>query len=93
MAEKRVNLDTIRKIMDLASLDLDDDARDSMSHHLGRVLEWMEILSGVDTAGVRPAAHALDSTCPTREDVTGPRETAGAGGSFFVVPRIIEDGK
>ena len=91
--------DDIREVAALARLDLTDDEVRSMVTDLSRILEYVDQLSELDTAGVTPTAHAVELTNVMREDTPGSglrAEEALANapdrsGSFFRVPRVLQD--
>lgn len=69
----------IRKVALLARLELTPQETRLMASQLSRVLEYMELLGGVDTQGVEPLAHAVEVTNVLREDRVVPgldRESA-----------------
>lgn len=82
----------------LARLKLDPSETQRYRRELNSILEYMEMLSEVDTADVAPLHHTFPMTNVFRPDVTGepqdisdvltnaPQHEEG----FIVVPRIIE---
>jgi aspartyl-tRNA(Asn)/glutamyl-tRNA(Gln) amidotransferase subunit C len=71
---------------------------DTMTHQLGDILAYMELLGEVDTAGVEPMAHAIDVANSFREDSVRPsldREAALANAPHrdaecYLVPAVFE---
>ena len=95
----KISQDEVRHVANLARLALEDEALEDMAAQIGTILEYMETLNRVDTADVKPTAHAVSAPItPVREDVTGdhlPRDQAlanapEADGESFVVPRVID---
>ena len=88
----------VQEVARLARLKLTDQEIESFTSQLGQVLDYVNILAEVDTAGVEPMAHAVEQFNVLREDVVGeslPREAALANapktdGRFFQVPQILE---
>jgi aspartyl-tRNA(Asn)/glutamyl-tRNA(Gln) amidotransferase subunit C len=94
----RLTRDDVAKVALLGRLKLSDDELEQMTTQLGRVLEYVDILNEVDTAGVEPMAHPIELANVFRDDVeceSLPREDALANapktdGRCFVVPAILD---
>ncbi len=94
----RLTRDDVAKVALLGRLKLSDDELAQMTTQLGRVLEYVDILNEVDTAGVEPLAHPIELANVFRDDVEQDsltREDALANapktdGRFFVVPAILD---
>lgn len=90
----------IRKVALLARLELTPEETRLMATQLSRVLEYMELLGGVDTEGVEPLAHAVEVTNVLREDrvvPSLPRESALANAPHrdeecYRVPAVLGEG-
>ena len=63
--------DQIRYIATLANLTLSDEEVEMYRHQLTGILEHVNSLQEVDTAGVEPTGHATDSSTVLREDEVG----------------------
>ncbi len=95
---REVPKELVLKVARLARIRLTDDEVAVFARQLGDILHYVEILSGVDTEGVEPMAHAADLTDVFRDDEPKPslpREQALANapktdGEYFLVPQIIE---
>ncbi len=82
----------------LARLDIDEAEKETFTSQLNNILQYMEILNGVDTEGVSPMTHAISQSNVFREDeeeksIGVERALANAPDGdmgFFGVPRIIE---
>lgn len=93
-----IDRDTVRKVAQLARLELDDAALARLQTQLGAILGYIDQLKQLDVANVEPLVHAGDTANVMREDVPRrglPTEDALANapdrtGPFFVVPKIIE---
>ena len=89
----------VQKVSLLARLLLSEQDLDKMTAQLGAVLQYMELLSEVDTEGVEPMAHALDVANVFREDVVRPsldRDLALANAPHrdeqcYLVPAVLGD--
>jgi len=88
----------IDKVAKLARLELSQEEKEIFGRQLDQVLEHMEQLGHLDTAGVEPTSHAIPISNVFREDearssfprgdvlAIAPEEEGG----YFRVPRIIE---
>jgi aspartyl-tRNA(Asn)/glutamyl-tRNA(Gln) amidotransferase subunit C len=94
----RLTRDDVRKVAGLARLKLRDDELDRFTSQLGQVLEYVGLLSELDTTAIEPMAHAVPVANVWREDIVSPslpREAALANaprtdGRCFLVPPILE---
>lgn len=89
----------VEKVALLARLTLTDDELTAMTGELGKILGYVDQLGEVDTEGVEPMAHAIDTANVFRDDVVTPslpREQALAGapkqnGIGYLVPPVLGD--
>ncbi|WP_017664769.1 Asp-tRNA(Asn)/Glu-tRNA(Gln) amidotransferase subunit GatC [Porphyrobacter sp. AAP82] len=94
---------TVAKIASLARIRMDDAALERMVPELNGILQWVEQLGEVDTAGVEPMAAVIPNTLRLREDVVDADPLTGGGKredvlanapaaehGFFGVPKVIE---
>lgn len=91
--------DQIRRIAGLARVAIGEDESEAVRARLNRVLELVDQLRSVDTAGVEPMAHALDVaeqrlrpdavTEPDRRELYQSVAPAVEDG-LYLVPRVIE---
>ena len=92
--------DDVAQIALLARLELSPDEVDRLTGELAAILDHMQALAAVDTAGVEPMTHAVPMTLRLRADEVGPslpvaEALAGApdrADDQFRVPGIIERG-
>jgi aspartyl-tRNA(Asn)/glutamyl-tRNA(Gln) amidotransferase subunit C len=90
----------VEKVSLLGRLLLSEAELDTMTHQLGDILAYMELLGEVDTTGVEPMAHALDVSNAFREDVAQKsldREEALANAPHrdaecYLVPAVLGEG-
>jgi len=91
----------VRYVANLANLELSDAEVARFQPELDGILELMDRLNGIDTAGVEPMAQVLfDSgeTATLREDVAvlplgnaaAVANAPEAGAGYFKVPQVIE---
>jgi aspartyl-tRNA(Asn)/glutamyl-tRNA(Gln) amidotransferase subunit C len=91
-----VTRDDVLQVAALARLALDDASVPRLVNELNSILEHMEVLQKVDTAGVTPAEGVGDAGMPLRADggspypLAHPREEFAPEmrDGFFLVPRL-----
>jgi aspartyl-tRNA(Asn)/glutamyl-tRNA(Gln) amidotransferase subunit C len=87
----------VEKVSLLARLRLSDEELDRMTSQLGDILEYINLLSELDTEAVEPMAHASEIANVLRDDVVRPslsRKAALANapqhdGECFLVPAVM----
>jgi aspartyl-tRNA(Asn)/glutamyl-tRNA(Gln) amidotransferase subunit C len=88
----------VAKVAHLARLKLSDDELDKLTTEMGKVLQYIDVLSEPDTEDVEPMAHAAEISNVFRDDEPReslPRDAALSNapktdGKCFVVPQILE---
>jgi aspartyl-tRNA(Asn)/glutamyl-tRNA(Gln) amidotransferase subunit C len=93
----RITADDVRKVAQLARLDLPEEKINAYTGQLERILDYVGHLQQVDTEGVPPTTRAVEVVNVTREDRVDPtpvREdllnlAPQREGDFFRVPRIL----
>jgi aspartyl-tRNA(Asn)/glutamyl-tRNA(Gln) amidotransferase subunit C len=93
-----IEIDEVRRIAQLARLQLTDAECDRMAVDLSAILDYMTLLDQADTTGVEPTAHPLSATNVLRDDV--PRESISSDvalanapakdAPYFKVPRVLD---
>jgi aspartyl-tRNA(Asn)/glutamyl-tRNA(Gln) amidotransferase subunit C len=66
-----LSADEVRKVADLARLDLTDSELETMARQLSAIVDYINQLQSLNTDGVEPLAHALDVHDVFRDDVPG----------------------
>ena len=96
----RISADDVRKVAELARLDLPEEKIATYTGQLERILDYVAHLQQVDTEGVPETTRAVEvpnvtrpdavESTPIREDLLqlGPQRE----GDFYRVPRILGDG-
>lgn len=91
-----ITVKDVEHVAKLARLELSREEKEQFTKQLGDVLKHVEQMNEVDTAGVKPMAHAFDLVNVMREDKivceqtkeelmkNAPEEENG----FFKVPKI-----
>jgi aspartyl-tRNA(Asn)/glutamyl-tRNA(Gln) amidotransferase subunit C len=93
----RIARDEVERVVALARLAIEGDELDRLQRDLDAILDYVDSLSEVDTAGVEPTAHVIPLATPLRADEPEPpldpalavANAPEAAGSAFVVPRVI----
>ena len=93
----RITAEKVQYIATLARLSLDEEELERMAVDMDKILEYVEALEGLDTAGVPPTAHAIELQTPVREDepVAGMdpelaiSNAPSASGTAFSVPKVL----
>jgi aspartyl-tRNA(Asn)/glutamyl-tRNA(Gln) amidotransferase subunit C len=93
----KISAEDVRKVAQLARLDLPEDKIATYTGQLERILEYVAHLEAVDTEGVPPTTRAVEVVNVTRDDQVEPtpvREqllnlAPQREGDFFRVPRIL----
>ncbi len=89
----------VRHVAMLARLGLSDEEVETLRSQLGQVLEYIDILQGVDTSAVAPTAQVLSHLNVSRPDASRPSlppeealaNAPGREGDFFRVPPVLEE--
>ncbi|MCV6639384.1 Asp-tRNA(Asn)/Glu-tRNA(Gln) amidotransferase subunit GatC [Candidatus Albibeggiatoa sp. nov. NOAA] len=88
----------VEKIAHLARIALDEDDVPHYATNLSNIMELVEQMNQVDTAGITPMAHPLDAVARLREDTASepnqrdhfqqiaPQTESG----LYLVPKVIE---
>ena len=90
--------ETVDKLMRLSALTLDEEARARLALDLDRIVGLIDEMQSVDTEGVEPLAHPLDSVQPLRPDradarvdrATLQRGAPATRDGLYLVPRVVE---
>jgi aspartyl-tRNA(Asn)/glutamyl-tRNA(Gln) amidotransferase subunit C len=98
MPGTKITIDEVRHVAKLARLTLDEPSLETMRDQLSGILDYVAALDELDVSGVLPTSHAIEMTCPLREDVvrdslsraeilrSAPKSEAGG----FAVPKVME---
>jgi aspartyl-tRNA(Asn)/glutamyl-tRNA(Gln) amidotransferase subunit C len=94
-----LTLDEVRKVADLARLDLSADEFATMARQLSAIVDYINQLQTLNTDAVEPLAHALDLHDVFRADAPGPSLSADEAlanaparkGDFYRVPAVFGD--
>jgi len=94
----QITREDVRRVAELARLELSPDEEERLADELGAILGYVEKLGELDVAGVPPTANALAATGAFRDDQVTNDPDADAllanapdrWQDFFRVPKIIE---
>jgi aspartyl-tRNA(Asn)/glutamyl-tRNA(Gln) amidotransferase subunit C len=92
-----LSADEVRKVADLARLELSDAELDPMARQLSAIIDYINQLQQVNTDGVEPLAHALDVHDVFRDDAPAPSLSEDAAlanapsrkDNFYRVPPVF----
>jgi aspartyl-tRNA(Asn)/glutamyl-tRNA(Gln) amidotransferase subunit C len=95
----RISADDVRKVAQLARLQLPEEKVEAYTAQLERILDYVAQLEAIETEGVPPTTRAVEVVNVTREDrveSTPVREellnlAPQREGDFFRVPKILAD--
>jgi aspartyl-tRNA(Asn)/glutamyl-tRNA(Gln) amidotransferase subunit C len=88
----------VKRIADLARLELTADELELFTRQLGGILTYVEQIRDLDTTGVPPTSHVLNRPVDrddvlrpslTREDLLRNAPDAAQEAGLFKVPRVI----
>jgi len=94
-----IDIDQVRHIGVLSRIELSDDQGRRLVGQLGDIVEYFGKLNELDTDGVEPMAHAMETHNVLADDSPGeslnPDEAlanaAVRDGDYFKVPKVIGD--
>ncbi|MTJ50268.1 Asp-tRNA(Asn)/Glu-tRNA(Gln) amidotransferase subunit GatC [Dolichospermum sp. UHCC 0259] len=92
-----IDSEQVRKVANLARLELTADEEAQFTTQLGSILDYIEQLNQLDVTNVAPTTRAIDVSNVTREDILQPYPEREAilnsapqqEGDFFRVPKIL----
>jgi aspartyl-tRNA(Asn)/glutamyl-tRNA(Gln) amidotransferase subunit C len=95
----RITAEDVRKVAQLARLELAEEKIATYTVQLERILDYVAHLEQVDTAGVPPTTRAVEVVNVTRDDQVEPTRVREElldlapqrEGDFFRVPKILAD--
>lgn len=66
-----VDAEEVKEVAENARIDISDEEAEEFSQEFENILDKFERISEVDTEGVEPAFHPVDTGAESREDETG----------------------
>lgn len=93
-----IDVDEVKKIARLASLQVDDSDLPSYATSLSNILDLVEQMNAVDTTGVTPMSHPIEAVQRLREDVVTDHNrrddfmaiAPASEDGLYLVPKVIE---
>ena len=94
----RITTEMVDYISQLSRLSLPEEERRAMTAQLKRIVDYMDILGRLDTAGIEPLSHEAPVGNVLRPDVTEPSLDRGEllanapaqDGEMFLTPGSVE---
>jgi len=94
-----IDIDQVRHIGVLSRIELSDNQARELAGQLGAIVEYFGKLNELDTDGVEPMAHAVETHNVLADDTPAESLTpdealanaAARDGDFFKVPKVIGD--
>ena len=94
----KITEELVDYVSELSRLKLPEAEKAAMAAELEKIVDYMDLLSGLDTTGVEPLSHVFPVKNVLRADQVAPscdREALLAGapasdGEAFLVPRAVE---
>jgi aspartyl-tRNA(Asn)/glutamyl-tRNA(Gln) amidotransferase subunit C len=94
----KIAREEVKRVAVLARLELSSEEQAAFTDQLDRILQYMEKLNELDTAGVEPAIHTAEIVNAFREDKVTTRSSGESllsnapalEKSFLKVPKILE---
>ena len=94
-------LEQVRRVADLARLDISNEEADATLGHLNEIFLLIETMQAVDTQGIEPMAHAQDVALRLRPDWVTASDQGAQRAAFqaiapeaqdglYLVPKVIE---
>jgi len=88
------------KFAHLARIDISPEKLEAM--HIDSVIEWLDKLLAIDTAGVEPMITPVEHDLPLRDDIVtdgncrdailaNAPDKSGVKAGYFAVPKVIEE--
>ncbi len=88
----------IKKIAELARLNLKPEEKKKLEKDLESILAYVEKLNSIDTSKIEPTSHVLNLENVFRKDEVKPvdirdealQHAPSSDGKFFKVPKVVE---
>jgi len=93
-----VDKDTVAKIAHLARIRITEAEGEALTGEISNILDWVEQLGALETAGVPPMTSVVARDAPLRADEVSDGDQAEAivknapepAHGFFTVPKVVE---
>ena len=93
----KITKEEVMYVADLARLELDDASIDKFAEQIATILEYIDLLNGLDTEGIEPTSHAISLTNAFRNDVAKEhldrdlalQNAPDRENGNFIVPKVV----
>ena len=93
-----IDVSTVERIARLARIGMSKNELGPMAKELNAILQFVEALNAIDTAGVPPMTSVVEARLPERADAVTEggvpervlRNAPDRIDDFFVVPKVVE---
>ncbi len=72
MSEKSSSGMDVRKVAELARLELSEELAGRLQKEMEAIVQYVEMLNELDVSGIEPTAHAIDRVNVNAQDVSRP---------------------
>lgn len=94
----KITREMVERTAHISRLDLSEEEKIRMTGELEGILNYMEVLDGLDTEGVEPMSHIFSLKNVLRADEVEPsldradllRNAPATDGAAFLVPKTVE---
>ena len=98
MSKKNITIDEVKHIAKLSKLNISDDELEYYVAEMDKIIGYFELLSKVDTKGIKPMTHVNNINNIMRDDQSNPslknsdaiKNCADTFGQFIKVPKILD---
>ena len=92
-----ITVETVERVAALAMLELTQEHKEELARDMTRIVDYFDLLDKVDTEGVQPLTHLIDSFELRPDEPASPLPQAEAllnspirSKDYFKVPKVIE---
>ncbi len=93
-----IDKNTVSRISKLARIKVDQDRLSDLSDELSEIINWINQLNEVDTAGVKPLTSIIETDLFRRKDEINDgdyqekilKNSPASKEGFFVVPKVVD---
>ncbi len=94
----KVSLEELRRIANMARLELEEGKQEDLLADMNKILDWMEQLNVIDTTGVEPLVYISTEINMMREDMItnvlskekGLLNAPNHDTEYFRVPKVLD---
>ena len=98
MSKKKITIDEVKHIAKLSKLEIPEDKLDYYATEMGKIINYFDLLSEVDTSSVEPMTHVNKDKNVTRDDKVETslnskeaiKNCSETFGQFIKVPKVLD---